>query len=902
MPEPSGPLFPPIDILPIRTVVISDFQVQSSSPLRIELRALGVVSVQTSPLILSSAPGASVLAFIIQNSEITTMIADITAADVQAQLAVLVDGREIAPPVPFLLRKQPRAMLVPQSGQSVAFLSVLGGTRLAVKVNYLLGTNADEVQIQVGVTEPSGAIRVQRCTELAITTQSAGAEAVVTGSVPSSPYAGSAYVAVVDSRAGSSTLVPSVYYKAALDVVSPRTAATEGGELVTLAGTAMVPYDRTSVPATLDFKALSVLLRRGGRDVVVPAVSLRPDLSSQSRLVFTVPPSPDGRAGPADVILRAEFGNGVVAETSAPGLFVYGYSTPLFGPRGTVLPEAPTRIALAPIEGFTGGSDLAMLSSLGGLPRVFLFAAQGNGMYTRLGAPFGAGLLTDPNQRLPSDLLTTDLDGDGRMDLLVLNQGSPQGAHHGLLLNRAKPAAPLVFVGGVLATPPGPRHVVRGDLDEDGTMDLIMLPTPEAFLTRLPGKPGSGLPTFVGVNLGALGPGLYETVEVADLDGDHHLDLAFVVGGQTPKLATLFGDGSGGFVAGQVLALEIPGYAGSPTSGAVGVHVCGRGQNRSLAVVLAGIPNETGTRPVVAVLAQSQARVFSQPSPAAVWFDVDADAAFATSTLADLDGDGVGELLVAHSGVARIPIHLLSWVSDRFVERPGAIESGIEPLRDIRQIAVEGNAVKLVHSALVDSNEEYRVSSWIIGAGPSLVAPDAARSLPAPVRGVAIGDFRGNGGTTRDCYVAISGGVQLLANDGIGGFTPLSTVAIPRLVPRTIQAVRLPLPAGLSGDGLVFLLDDGRVGWLPPKATAPVILVTDLRRFGPSSIYDRSVSEDSRLVAADVDSDGLTDLVVMLSCEALGNERREGEALLFVLRASMRPLMLPISRTSRRAS
>src|SRR5688572_29754865 len=58
MPEPSGPLSHPLDVVPFRTVVISDFLIEGNATLKVELRALGAVSEQLSPLLLSSASGA----------------------------------------------------------------------------------------------------------------------------------------------------------------------------------------------------------------------------------------------------------------------------------------------------------------------------------------------------------------------------------------------------------------------------------------------------------------------------------------------------------------------------------------------------------------------------------------------------------------------------------------------------------------------------------------------------------------------------------------------------------------------------------------------------------------------------------------------------------------------------
>src|SRR5262249_2704747 len=159
-------------------------------------RALGVVDAQVGPIILSSSPGASVVAFVLNTAHIGAQISDLTAQNVDALIAVLQNEIEVAKPVPFLLRKQPVATLVPQPGQTTTFLSVLGGTKLAARVNYLIAQTAADVQIQVAVTDPAGGFRIQRCTNVTIDSTGNGTEKLVTGNAPPSGFCGRPFVAV----------------------------------------------------------------------------------------------------------------------------------------------------------------------------------------------------------------------------------------------------------------------------------------------------------------------------------------------------------------------------------------------------------------------------------------------------------------------------------------------------------------------------------------------------------------------------------------------------------------------------------------------------------------------------------------------------------------------------------
>ncbi|MCC6672447.1 MAG: IPT/TIG domain-containing protein [Planctomycetes bacterium] len=917
LPEPTAPLVPAVAFF--GRAVLSNFQVAASSSLRVEIRALDAVSVQKSPVLLSVQGNSSVIGFVYENAEIRARVQDPTAADVDALLAVLVNGSEVAKPAALKLLRQPRAVLVPPSpGAAVAFLAMRGGTRVGFQVSGLTTERAEDLRVQFGVPDPDGgaAARVQEGT--AITLASAGGSTVVSVAAPGNTFATRAFATVIDPRAGLSTAVSDLYYQPEIDVVSPRLGVSDGGTQLTLSGQGLVPFEFPPGGGrpSLDFSKVALSFRKGGRQTPVPAAAIRTDLSTSNRIVFTSPASPDGRAGPAEIVLRVGLGT-VQAEARATGLFGYGYQGVTLGPRGTLLPEPAIGFTLLPVLDPLGiNVDAVQLSEVGGFARLTLLGNRGNGLFERLGGSLVAGTVSDPGQRGPVDLARGDFDGDDRDDLVVANFGFLGSAGHGITLNQAAPLAPLRFMGGLVRDSDGARRARAADLDRNGLADVLILRgaggvglESSVFLAD---PPVAGAPRF---RSGAPIPGAngaFDAFDVGDLDGDGLLDVVYAAGGIAPRLVTAFGRGDGTFAAGQDLGLVVPGHAPVATSSVVGVHLAGPSAPRSVTVVLSGTPASTTSPPCVAVLRPgTQARTLEQPVAGDVVLFPSVDQAFATSVAGDLDGDGTVELVVAAGGLApRIPLRLFRWSAGTFVEVVDGADLGVEALRDVQRLAIgvvaredTGRVERTMrglfvqHRYLVDGLEENRISTLVAGIDARLAAPDAGVQLPQAVRGLVAGDFRGRAlsggsGSAADLYALTDQGLQPLANDGIGGLKPGSLLPATDVVGSSLAALRL---RGASAESLVFLeASTGRLAILVAGESLPRVLDVDLRRVLPLEVRNRALGPDSRVRVADVDGDENLDVIVLLVPD-LGVDRREGQAALYLLRgkAAFAPAEFP---------
>ncbi|MGB3970089.1 MAG: FG-GAP-like repeat-containing protein, partial [Planctomycetota bacterium] len=809
------------------------------------------------------------------------------------------------------------------------------GERVQVRVGGLRSAAASDLQFAVTTRDPAGAggTITRLGTDVRFELPDGGLP-VVSAFVPGNTFPERAVLVVTDAIAGESTRVENAFYRPDVALALPGQGPTTGGSLLTLIGTALVPYDFDSGSATpvLAFDDVELSFAKGGRVTVLPRADLRIAESSSDRLVFTVPPAPDGRPGQVDIVLQVKVGD-VTAAVTASQVFLFANPDPFFGPRGVVLDRLP--VAIAPIAldqapSTAGAPDFAALTDQGGVGFVQLLLAQQNGMFQAFAAPRQIGDHENAAERLPRDLGVGDFDGDQVPDLFVVNEGAATAIHH-LVLGQAAPQAPLGAVFEVAAA--GGSWMGRAArFDSDSLPDVLLVPGPAA-------PPGSKPQVLLARPLGAGQPAFappidvpvrdfpFEAVEVADLDGDGNLDVA-VVSGTQGKLDVAYGFGDGTFAAAVPLDFAVPGYTFDAASPAIGLHACRDGALQSLGLVLAGVAvvAPQPTTPTVAVLPQSSARVYAPPEPDAIFslaIPGLVNGPFGRSLVADLDGTPPIEMVVAIAGEAEVLSLGLLQLDPTAGFEPitgtleGAVFSGAESPRQIRALAFDrafpatqsgAKAVFLVHETEVDGARERRLSTRLVLPSatepPRLLPPDAGDRIDYRIDNVVAGNFHpisiAGQGAVRDLALArrLDSGpadaIQLIANDGFGGLARLGNlVQVAGLLPGSITL--LPAPAGVV-DGLLFADGTSRLGFwrhvptsptLPPAVQPLDAQTAELRALLAPPMAATDLAESTAMRIGDVDGDGVVDLVVLLSF-ALANPG-EGQAAIGLLRGKASP-------------
>lgn len=121
----------------------------------------------------------------------------------------------------------------------------------------------------------------------------------------------------------------------------------------------------------------------------------------------------------------------------------------------------------------------------------------------------------------PVSVSTGDLDGDGKVDMVVANLN---GSSVSILRNNSAGAGTVSYIGSSFSTPLPPQSVTLGDLDGDGKLDIVVPVNNLVYVFRNTST-GAGVVSFaagVGFTVGA-NP---QSVALGDLDGDGRVDIA----------------------------------------------------------------------------------------------------------------------------------------------------------------------------------------------------------------------------------------------------------------------------------------------------------------------------------------------------------------------------------------
>ncbi len=286
---------------------------------------------------------------------------------------------------------------------------------------------------------------------------------------------------------------------------------------------------------------------------------------------------------------RAGFGNAIRSATSVraqmlastdldgdakPDAVVAGFTIPAATPvvatltnvgNGTfssehdyALPSAPIALAVGDFNG-DGRVDVAVATS------TLVSGGTGPGVYVLFGQPGGtlsAPVRIDASTNAVS-IAAIDLNGDGRADLVVADQGTSLGAVGGLYAYLGN--ADGTFAAAAVPATTATRYsaVAFADMNRDGKVDLVAAGS----------VPGSGFGviaanvyTFPGRGDGTFGAPTVETlsgndgsasaIAIADFDKDGALDIA--VGTQNDFTEVLLGKGDGTYAHGLLTLAEHP--------------------------------------------------------------------------------------------------------------------------------------------------------------------------------------------------------------------------------------------------------------------------------------------------------------------------------------------------------
>lgn len=169
---------------------------------------------------------------------------------------------------------------------------------------------------------------------------------------------------------------------------------------------------------------------------------------------------------------------------------------------------SPYALVAADVTG-DGALDLLVADQAGG--RVVLLEGDGEG---------GFGVLDEVSAGPgPGGLAAADFDEDGRLDLAVANHETDHLTLLGGTGDGFEPAPASPLRAGVASHV---HLVASGDLDEDGHADLVVDDRDAGGLRIFPGR-GDG--SFGDGRTISVGGDPYREFEVADLDGDGHLDF-----------------------------------------------------------------------------------------------------------------------------------------------------------------------------------------------------------------------------------------------------------------------------------------------------------------------------------------------------------------------------------------
>ncbi|HEU0122002.1 MAG TPA: FG-GAP-like repeat-containing protein [Bryobacteraceae bacterium] len=361
----------------------------------------------------------------------------------------------------------------------------------------------------------------------------------------------------------------------------------------------------------------------------------------------------------------------------------------------------------------------------------------------------GAGAST-PVGTAPNAIATGDFNGDGRVDLAVVNANSNNVSV--LLSNGLGGFTPAS--GSPLAAGTGPNSVVVADFNLDGKADLAIANTNSNSINVYLGNGSGGFSSASGSPFSNTGGPF--SLAAADVNGDGFVDLLTTNFG-TGTLGVLLGSGTGTFSAAAGSPIAIGGQPGY----VLVADFNGDGKPD------AAVSNFSANNVSIFLGSGTGGFTAAPGGPVAVGVGPVGMAS------ADFNADGKADLAVTNFGGQSVSI-LLGAGTGGFSAAPGSPISVSDGPRFVVAVDYNGDGKQDLVVANFSSSAVTVLQGN--GAGGFVVGPGSPMSAGSSPTSLALGDFNGDG--RMDLVVVNAGNNAIATIPGVGA-TPLVVSATP---------------------------------------------------------------------------------------------------------------------------